>query len=384
MGGWDKKGVDAGGRAIPKESLAMPVAISVILPTFNRERTLGQALQSALAQSHRDLEVIVVDDGSVDETRVLVEQAMAGDARVRYHHQSNHGVASARNAGIRLANGSYLAFLDSDDAWRPWHLTLMMAALARLPEAGLVWTDMDAVDAAGTVIASGHLASTLSAYRYFSKDQLFSDSIPLTDLAVEIPPRYRDRRLYIGDIYSPMVMGNLVLPSSVLMRRTLLDQLGGFDEALVTGEDYEFFLRACRVGPVAFADIEDVLYRVGTADRLSGPAMSLPIARAYLQVLERTLAQDADRITLPSAMVVEAQAYAHGWVGESELRQGTPRAARRHLARAYRLGGPRARTALAFALTFVPRQVMAGVLGWRRPRKVAVRPDTGAPRTTKD
>jgi GT2 family glycosyltransferase len=362
----------------------MTVAISVILPTFNRERTVGLALQSVLAQGFRNLEVIVVDDGSFDDTRVLIESAMATDDRVRYHYQSNRGVASARNAGIRLATGAYVAFLDSDDAWRPWHLDLVMAGLARLPETGLMWTDMDAVDAAGTVIAAGHLASTLSAYRYFSREQLFPMSIPLADLGVEIPPEYRDRRLHVGDVYSPMVMGNLVLPSSVLMRRALVDKLGGFDEGLATGEDYEFFLRACRVGPVAFADIADVLYRVGTTDRLSGPAMSLPIARAYLQVLERTLALDADRITLPPAMLVEARAYAHRWVGESELLHGTPRPARRHLFLALRLGGPRARTLLALMLTFLPRPVLSGILGWRRRRQVPVRPDTDKLTTAKD
>jgi hypothetical protein len=259
-----------------------------------------------------------------------------------------------------------VAFLDSDDAWQPWHLELAMAALDRLPQAGLIWTDMDAVDAAGTVLARGHLSSMLSAYRYFSKDELFPMSVPLLELGVDIPTEYGDRRLYMGDIYSPMVMGNLVLPSSVLMRRQLLDQLVGFDERLRTGEDYEFFLRACRAGPVGFADIADVLYRIGTADRLSGLAKGIPIARAYLQVLERTLALDGARINLPPAMVIEARAHAHRWVGESELQGGSSRVARTHLARAFRLGGKRPRTIVALILTFLPRRVVAWIVQSRR------------------
>jgi GT2 family glycosyltransferase len=354
----------------------MAPAISVILPTFNREGTLNAAVSSARAQRFRDFELIVVDDGSTDGTRALVADAMATDERVRYHHQANGGVSSARNAGIRLAAGPFVAFLDSDDAWQPWHLDVALASLARYPEAGFVWTDMDTVDAAGAVIARGQLAATLSAFRLFTKDQLFHTSVSLAELGVDIPPAYLGRRLYLGDAFSPMVMGNLVLPSSVLMRRQVLDQVGGFDEGLTTGEDYEFFLRACRAGPVAFADLSDVLYGIGTSDRLSGPAMSLPIARAYLQVLEQTIARDGDRITLPPSMLRDARAYAYRWVGESELRAGSSREARSHLAKSLQLGGRRPRAVLAWLATFLPRPVMARIIRWRGPRHRAKRSDT--------
>ena len=341
----------------------MPPAISVVVPTFNREHLLPGALASVRAQAFRDLEVIVVDDGSTDGTRALVEAIAGADPRFRYHHQPNGGAAAARNAGLDQAIGTYVAFLDSDDAWRPWHLELVMAGLGRLPDAGLIWTDMDTVDGAGTVTARRQLRSTLSAYRYFSMDELFPTSLPLSELEVEIPPDQRDldRRLYMGDVFSAMVMGNLVLPSSVLMRRARLDEVGRFDQHLRTGEDYEFFLRACRAGPVAFADVPDVLYRVGTSDRLSGPAMGLPIARAYLEVLEKTLAEDADRITLSPEMVTEARGYAHRWVGEAELQAGSRRVARGHLATAFRLGQRRVWTLALLLISFLPRGALTRV-----------------------
>jgi GT2 family glycosyltransferase len=344
----------------------MQAAISVILPTFNRERTLAAALGSALAQGFRNLEVIVVDDGSTDGTRALVSDVIASDERVRYHYQPNAGVASARNAGIRLATGAYIAFLDSDDAWQPWHLELLRASLDRFPDAGFAWTDMDTVDAAGAVTAKDHLRIGLSAYGYFPTDKLFSTSVPISELAVEIPPEYGDRRLYTGDIYSPMLMGNLVLVSATLMRRAVIDAIGGFDERLGTGEDHEFFLRACRLGPVAFADISDVLYRVGTLDRLSGAAKMVPLAHAYLELVEETLARDADRITLSPTLIREARSHANRWVGESELQAGSPRVARSYLARALRIGGRRPRTVLALMLTFLPRPAVARIILWRR------------------
>lgn len=344
----------------------MSPAVSVIVPTFNREHFLGVALESVRAQTFRDLEVIVVDDGSTDGTRVMLEELAETDPRFRYHHQRNRGVASARNAGLDLATGAYVAFLDSDDAWRPWHLELMLASLSRLPEAGFVWTDLDAVDRAGTVTAERALRSTLSAYDSFSNDELFASSLPLSELGVEIPTGDRDRRLYLGDVYSPMVMGNLVMPSSVLMRRARLDETGRFDEHLATGEDYEFFLRACRAGPVAFADIADIAYRVGPADRLSGPRMGLQIAHAYLDVLERTLAHDADRITLSEAMIAKARGFANLWIGETELLVGRPVVARKHLATAFRLGRRRAWTLALWIASFLPHSVVTRMAGLRR------------------
>ena len=344
----------------------MPPAISVVLPTFNREQVLGRAIGSVLEQRYGDLELIVVDDGSSDGTRAVVESISATDVRVHYLHQPNAGAAAARNAGLDLATGAFVAFLDSDDSWRPWHLELAMAALDRLPEAGLIWTNVDAVDDSGAVVAAGHLPRLLSAYRYFSMDELFATSVALAELGVEIPTEYRDRRAYVGDVFSPMIMGNLVLTSSVLMRRERLSHVGRFDEHFETGEDYEFFLRVCRAGPVAFADIADVRYSIGRADRLSGPAMGLPMARAYLEVLEKTLADDSERITLSPALLVEARSYAHRWVGETALQAGSARLARRHLARAFRIGLRRPWILLLLALSLLPRSVVRGMIQLRR------------------
>jgi len=343
----------------------MPL-VSVIIPTFNRGHVLGEALASVLDQDHTDLDVIVIDDGSSDDTRAVVATIADADPRVHYHYQQNAGAAPARNAGIDLATGDSIAFLDSDDSWERWHLRLQLAALARNPEAGLTWTNVDAVNAEGEVVSAGHLIKLLSAYRYFSLDEMFTSSSPLSELDVEIPAKYRDNRLYVGDVFSPMVMGNLVLTSSVVMRRERLERVGRFDEALVTGEDYEFFLRACREGPVAFADLPDVRYRVGTSDRLSGPAMSLPIARAYLDVLETTLSRDAGRITLSKPLIREARVYAHRWVGETELASGSSREALRQLASAVRLAPLRPWLYVLLVLALLPKSALQRLIRWRR------------------
>jgi GT2 family glycosyltransferase len=329
-------------------------SVSVIIPTFDRGPVLREAIDSVLAQTYRDFDLIVVDDGSTDGTRELVESVYGGEARVRYLYQRNAGAASARNAGLDLATGQYVAFLDSDDAWKPWHLSLLVAALDAHPEAGMVWADMDVVDATGHVIALSNMRGVLSAYQYFGQDDLFPASWPLSELGIEIPSDLLDQRLYIGDVFSPMLMGNLVLTSSAVLRRDRQEQAGRFDERLPTGEDFDFFLRVCRGGPVAFADVADIRVRVGTTDRLSGTAMGLPIAKGYLQVLEATLARDGDRISLPPRMIDIARSYARGWVGEQYLVAGSNRIARSYLAAALRIRLWQPRLAVLLGVTFLP------------------------------
>ncbi|MDH5741281.1 MAG: glycosyltransferase, partial [Nitrospira sp.] len=125
--------------------------VSVVVPTYNRAYCLQRCVNSVLEQSYPHVEVLLVDDGSQDGTEDLVKSRYGGDDRVRYVFQANRGVAAARNRGFSLAQGEFVALLDSDDVWKPWKLELQVAVMAHLPEVGMVWTDMEAVDATGTV-----------------------------------------------------------------------------------------------------------------------------------------------------------------------------------------------------------------------------------------
>src|SRR5262245_47409787 len=111
---------DASARLSPDLSEAPRGLVSVLVPTYNRSKLVRRAVESALAQSYRRLEVLVVDDGSSDDTRQVIEGM---DPRVRYIRQANAGVSAARNRGIAEARGEFVAFLDSDDEWLPWKLT---------------------------------------------------------------------------------------------------------------------------------------------------------------------------------------------------------------------------------------------------------------------
>ncbi len=113
----------------------MPV-VSVIIPTYNRADMLDEALRSVFAQTYKDFEVIVVDDGSTDHTRSVVDKY---PHRVRYVHQENQGHALAKNTGIAAADGGYIAFLDDDDTWLPRKLELQMDVLENNPDVDLVY-----------------------------------------------------------------------------------------------------------------------------------------------------------------------------------------------------------------------------------------------------
>ena len=112
--------------------------ISVIIPIYNGGRFVESAVKSVLAQTVSDWELVIVNDGSTDGTRAILERLCAQDARIHVHHQPNGGVSAARNAGIALAKGEYLAFLDADDEWYPDCLETYERVLAAYPQAAMV------------------------------------------------------------------------------------------------------------------------------------------------------------------------------------------------------------------------------------------------------
>src|SRR5205814_4707411 len=123
----NRNGWPRGVPSIGDYATAMSALVSVILPTFNRAHCIGQAIDSALQQTYRDLEVIVVDDGSTDETHQLIKRKYGDLESVKYIFQENMGVGAARNTAIRAAKGEFIAFLDSDDIWKPWKIELQLA-----------------------------------------------------------------------------------------------------------------------------------------------------------------------------------------------------------------------------------------------------------------
>jgi len=331
--------------------------VSVVIPTYNRAHSLGSAIDSALAQTHANLDIVVVDDGSSDDTGELVARRYGAEPRVTYLRQENAGVSAARNAGLRLARGSYVALLDSDDAWETWKIELQLRCLDRFPQAGMIWTDMKAVGPDGRMISPRFLRTMYgAAYRWFpTSDSLFKSSAPLDSLGCRALPADAQGRVYCGDISSPMVMGNLVHTPTVLLRRSRLEQVGFFDETLrLAGEDFDFHLRTCRAGPVAFADVASITYQVGQDDQITRPELGIHMARAFLKTIDPLVKDGARGVDLPRAMIESVQAEAHAWIGRESLASGDRRGARKHLTESLRHRALAPSTLLLFALSCGP------------------------------
>jgi glycosyltransferase involved in cell wall biosynthesis len=348
--------------------------VSVIVPTFNRADCLGAAVDSALGQTHAELEVIICDDGSMDETPALVARRWGHEPRVRYLRQANGGVSAARNLGLRNAGGDYLAFLDSDDTWMPWKLEAQMACLAQFPDAGMIWSDMQAIGPDKEIVDPMHLRRFYDAYRWFTAQQLFSSSCPVESFMHPTPSALNGSFVRCGEIFSAMIMGNLVHTSTVLLRRDRQQVVGEFREEMRTGEDYDFHLRTCRAGPVAFLDAASIRYQLGRADRLTRAGLSWQMARNFLDTIEPVIARERDRINLPQWMIARSRANGHYWVGECALTAGRHREAVTHLAASLQLYPWQRRTAMLLAGALAPPAATHWLrLGWRQ-IKHALRP----------
>ncbi len=182
--------------------------VSAVVATYNRADLVAQTLDSILAQSYSNLEVIVVDDGSTDGTGEMIRERY-GD-RVRYFRQDNAGPSAARNWGIEQARGEYIAFLDDDDLWLPTKIERQVAALQRAPDCVVCYARCEVLgdDGAGT----GEVFAVSDEGRS-------------------------------GDVFTLVLRRTAMLLPTVLVRRAALDEVGLFDPALPIGEDTDLFLR---------------------------------------------------------------------------------------------------------------------------------------------
>ncbi len=278
--------------------MSVEPSVSVVIPTFERRRSAIEAVSSALAQTQRDVEVIVVDDGSTDGTAAAVG---AIDGRVKVVRRPNGGPAAARNTGIRQARAPVIAFLDSDDRWRPRHLEEML---------GLLDSDRSAV-----------LACTGGAMR---GDDSLERPAGLTHAAPSV------------------LLGGLLCTSAIGVRREALEAVGGFDRRLRVLEDSELWFRLSLEGPfvlgaVATVETGEQAVRLREEGRLAGlypSAYEYSAGRFVQRVFEtaerRTPAQG--RRLAQSGRGVAAAARAMG-----ALAAGDPGRAEAELASAWRL-----------------------------------------------
>ncbi len=197
--------------------------VSVIIPVYNSAKTVGEALDSVAAQTYTDYEIIVVNDGSSDQSENVIKKYMRPPLDVTYVEQVNKGPGAARNTGLRLAKGEFVAFLDADDLWDKDKLATAVQAMDAHPEVKLVFTDMR------------HVVNNSLAHSSYLHERGY-------------------RHIASGHIYDNLLKGNFIFTPTVVLRRDALDETGQFDEQLPIAEDYDLWLRITRQYPVYYLD----------------------------------------------------------------------------------------------------------------------------------
>jgi len=206
------------------------ISVSVIIPTFNRDRMITEAIDSVLSQTMEDYELIVVDDGSTDNTPNILKSY---GKHITSIHQKNRGVSAARNTGIRASSGALIAFLDSDDRWLPDKLAVQTRFFKAHPQAQICQTEE-------IWIRNG----------------------------IRVNPKKKHSKPS-GDIFERSLSLCLVSPSAVMIRRELFEEVGLFDDTLPACEDYDLWLRIGCQYPVQLIDTPLIIKHGGHPDQLS-------------------------------------------------------------------------------------------------------------------
>jgi glycosyltransferase involved in cell wall biosynthesis len=239
--------------------------VSVIVPTYNRGRLVRRAIDSALRAAASTDEIIVVDDGSTDDTEELLKCYLP---RIRYVKSVNLGAGAARNLGLDHATGDLVAFLDSDDEWLPDHLALHRALL---PRSGCVFSfsnfDVCHDDAPERELERRRLSTWSKDERRW--DEILGKGVPYSRFA-SLPDGREDVTVHVGDLYALMLHRSYVPVWTSLVRRDLAEDQLRFPTDLPTFEDYECYSRLARVGSVAYLDCTTAVNHGHSGPRLTG------------------------------------------------------------------------------------------------------------------
>jgi glycosyltransferase involved in cell wall biosynthesis len=308
--------------ALTSEQGGRTPRVSVIIPVYNGAATISRALRSVFEQTFTDFEIVVVDDGSTDDT----PSVLAGFRdRIRVVRQSNRGLPGARNAGVATSRGELLAFIDHDDEWLPRKLELAVAAMLADPDAALLYTDMIVVNEAGEEIRPSQIRPDTAHAP--TMDEMLARIWPIT-------------------------------PSTVVMRRTAFARAAGFCESLISAEDIHFWLLIREQGNFIYLPDRLVRFTFGqlypkVLNRDIGPEAIVDLIRARYSSRADGLVKDFIRHRV--RMIANA--------GVVEMSRGNLVGARRCFMRVLRYDRFHMKSYLRIARTYLPARIARALSG---------------------
>ncbi len=301
--------------------------VSVIIPTYQYAQFVGQAIESVLAQTYKDFEVIVVDDGSTDNT----SEVLAGfrNQISVIHHQENRGLSAARNTGIRASKGQYVAFLDADDAWLPDKLRLQVKLLDQSPDVGLVFSDM-----------------TYFGERYGSKKRAFQEVSPSS-----------------GKVFKDLFVKHFIPMPTVIVRKRCFEKVGLFDESLTPCADHDMWLRIAKFFKVDYVDAPLAKYRLHQRNMSKKREKMLT---ELIRLKEKTLKSNPYLLSEVGSRILNRCYYQlYKDLGKFCLSIGKRKKAKKHFLHYIRLYRYNLSTYFFLLLTFLPSPIVFWLKEWK-------------------
>jgi glycosyltransferase involved in cell wall biosynthesis len=260
--------------------------VSVIIPTYNRADKVCRAISSIIDQTYKDIEIIVIDDASTDTTIKRLDEFGSQIKIIR--HEKNMGVSAARNSGIRTAKGEYIALLDSDDYWLPEKLEVQIAFFNANPDA---------------VICQARELWIRHGRRVNPGNKHLKPS---------------------GDIFIPSLKLCLVSPSAVMFKKSLLDEVGMFDEEFPVCEDYDLWLRITYRYPVYLIEQDLLVKEGGAPDQLSASIKGMDMYRikSMANLYKKGVLNDTQTKALLTELEYKCEVYGNGCIKRGKIEEG--------------------------------------------------------------
>jgi len=264
--------------------------VSIIIPTYNSAHFLPECINSVLSQSYDNIEIIVIDDGSTDNTADVIQPFTK---HIIYKKQENRGLAGARNAGFTASTGGFIAWLDADDIAHPDRILLQANYLFNNPEIVLISNNFSAFNSKGQ-IAHSHIST------YYGAVQKAGDICRIypvhKEVTLGLPPgcklidaKTKSLQVYSGEVHQALILGNFIHPPTVMLRKSACFTAGKLDETIPTAEDWDYFIRLSKIGPIAFIDYPLLQYRISEQQMSSPNNNAERIVTNIIRVTEKHL-----------------------------------------------------------------------------------------------
>ena len=279
--------------------------VSMVIPAYNNSATIAETIESCIAQKYHDVEIVVVNDGSNDQTAEILDSF---GMRIKVIHQKNGGIAHARNVGVQAATGEFIAWMDADDIAEQDRISKQQSLLAQHHEIALVSTSFSAFsNDPNKLIENYEMVYYGAPSRLGGMDKIYPRSLFLSEVA-------KGTAASAGECRELLLWGNFVHPPTVMVRRDAFEKIGLFDAGLLYSSDYDWIFRASRLGQFAFIQQSLLRYRLSAGQISQRASAKIPLET--IRVIEK-ICQAEPALVAKNAAAINAK-IAACWLDAAE------------------------------------------------------------------